>query len=767
MNACLHPFPAASRRPPAPSALPRRSERANRRIAEFAVAAFAALASGIAFAEPPAAGERGTPRDEPRPTQRVNRGSPPSIPADTPTDPGAPLPPRAGEIAPVWRIRRESSSALPATFNPDPGAGLMPASESKPPYFTSDWGQAPAPFSETPPRGAPQTRESLESARLEMVSVGPALSPAQESLPESQRLPRHGTRENRFIPSAWRAPTSDRTASSALTGETRPALTPDRWRTTGFVPWRRYTSGESEESPYAHPQPARWHPYRQSLLKGDLPIHGEDVFVSLTASADVWHEDRTLPLPGGVGAAAPGSRDFSGESRAQAAVANLAFQVEAFRGATVFKPVDWRVRLRPVLNFNRTHFHPTGLPASDPRGAAATRSTVHLALQEAFFEKHLADLSSNYDFVAVRAGNQSFNSDFRGFIFNDTNLGVRLFGNHDNNRSQYNLAAFDLREKDPNSDLNTLSRRGQVVVVANYYRQDFWQKGYTAALSLHASFDQPDLHYDTNGGLVRPAPLGAARPHRVDSYYLGWAGDGHLGRWNLSHAAYLALGRDRFNGLAGRSVDILAQFAALELSYDRDWIRFKVSVLAASGDRDPTDGRATGFDSILDNPNFTGGPFSYYVRQGIDLGGSVGLKPRFSLLPNLRTSKTQGQQNFVNPGLTLGGIGADLQVTPKLRAFFNANRLGFASTQSLRSAVVTNRVASAFGTDLSLGVQWRPWLTDNWMVSLGCGVLLPGQGYRDLYRRNPPVVAGVANPAAGARIDRFLHSTVIATTVTY
>ena len=36
---------------------------------------------------------------------------------------------------------------------------------------------------------------------------------------------------------------------------------------------------------------------------------------------------------------------------------------------------------------------------------------------------------------------------------------------------------------------------------------------------------------------------------------LGWAGDGHLGSWNVSHATYLVFGRDRFNGLAGKSVD--------------------------------------------------------------------------------------------------------------------------------------------------------------------------------------------------------------------
>src|SRR6516164_8630841 len=53
---------------------------------------------------------------------------------------------------------------------------------------------------------------------------------------------------------------------------------------------------------------------------------------------------------------------------------------------------------------------------------------------------------------------------FRGFIFNDTNLGARLFGNLGNNRYQYNLAFFDMLEKQTNSGLNTFSLRDQRVV---------------------------------------------------------------------------------------------------------------------------------------------------------------------------------------------------------------------------------------------------------------------------------------------------------------
>src|SRR6185503_19474878 len=109
-----------------------------------------------------------------------------------------------------------------------------------------------------------------------------------------------------------------------------------------------------------------------------------------------------------------------------------------------------------------------------------TRTDSHFALQEAFGELHLGDLSDNYDFFAVRVGNQPFNSDFRGFIFNDINTAARLFGNIDKNHYQYNLAVFDMREKDTNSELNKFDQRDQRLLILNLYRQDFIWKGYTA-----------------------------------------------------------------------------------------------------------------------------------------------------------------------------------------------------------------------------------------------------------------------------------------------
>ena len=178
---------------------------------------------------------------------------------------------------------------------------------------------------------------------------------------------------------------------------------------------------------------------------------------------------------------------------------------------------------------------------------------------------------------------------------------------------------FNLREKDTFSGLNQYSARGQDVLVANVFRQDALSLflpssnplalGYTAEFLILASLDHGEQHFDKNGFLVRPAPVGGPIvEHDINSFYLGWTGDGHIGWLNVTHAFYQALGHDDKNPIAGHSVNINAQMAALELSVDRDYLRPKFSLFYASGDGNPRDKWATGFDSILDNPTFIGSP---------------------------------------------------------------------------------------------------------------------------------------------------------------
>ena len=69
--------------------------------------------------------------------------------------------------------------------------------------------------------------------------------------------------------------------------------------------------------------------------------------------------------------------------------------------------------------------------------------------------------------------------------------------------------------------------------IANYYMQDFLFPGYTTEASVHYNDDRPSVRFDRNGFLVRPDPAGVFQPHQVQAVYLGLAGDGHIGRFNI------------------------------------------------------------------------------------------------------------------------------------------------------------------------------------------------------------------------------------------
>jgi hypothetical protein len=457
-------------------------------------------------------------------------------------------------------------------------------------------------------------------------------------------------------------------------------------------------------------------------------------------------------VPSDVSAQRPDSFEFFGRGRQLFYRQNFVLSFDLFHGDTAFKPADWRLLISPNFNINYLQTQENGIVNIDPR-RGNTRLDGIVNLQDAFTEVRLGDTpklfpflrgrgsregnSPYFDTTSLRMGIQPFISDFRGFIFNDTNLGGRIFSNSSNNRYQFNAAFFNMLEKDTNSELNTRRFRNQNVFVANLYRQDTIWKGYTTQFSLHYSNDLPSRQFDTNEFLVRPAQIGNVARHSVKSGYLGWTGDGHIGRLNINHAFYQVFGQDSLNPISGRRTDINAQMAALELSLDRDWVRFKASFLWASGDKQPLDDKARGFDAIFDAPEFAGGKFSFWNSQGIRLTQTgVALVNQDSLLPSLRSSKTQGQANFVNPGLFLYNLGLDTDLTPKLKGVFNLNYLHFHHTEPLQLLLFQPGIRRDIGFDYGVGVIYRPFLNENILLAAGYSSLIPGTGFKDIYSSN-------------------------------
>ncbi len=502
---------------------------------------------------------------------------------------------------------------------------------------------------------------------------------------------------------------------------------PDRWDAQ-MPDYHRYAN---MEVPYVL---GHWYdPFNRNRLKGDKPLFGR-TFFNFTGIALTALDGRRLPVPSDISTARPGEYGFFGRGGQFFTATTLLTTLDLFHGDTAaFRPVDWRIRVSTAANLNYLAARENGVVYPDVR-PGTTRFDEWVGLQEAFGEVKLHDFGPNYDFMSLRVGIQQFVSDFRGFIFADEQPGVRLFGTLRSNRFQWNLAAFDFLEKNTNSGLNTFHRRGRDLAVANLYIQDFFAKGYTTQFSYHFLRDNASVHYDDNGFLVRPAPIGNPIPHRIDSEYFGWTGDGHIGRINLTHAFYQAFGTDDYNQIAGRPNSINAQLAAFELSRDHNWLRFRISGLYASGDDQPRDGVSRGFSSIVDAESFAGGEFSFFNRESIRLTGTgVALNAADSFLPDLRSSKDEGQSNFNNPGLYLYNAGLDAKLLPTLKLVANVNFLQFARTQPLVFLLQQNGIQRTIGTDSSLGAIYRPLLSDNIVLLGGVAVLAPGRGFQEIY----------------------------------
>jgi hypothetical protein len=484
-------------------------------------------------------------------------------------------------------------------------------------------------------------------------------------------------------------------------------------------------------------------PYNRNVLKADRPVH-DDWFFNVGVLSDGLFEQRNVVTPvGGSSTGNPGEFDIFGASDQSAFVENLAVELVYYKGDTVFKPPDYEFRFTPVFNYNYVELDEILAVDANPRDGRA-RTDKHVGIQAAFIDKHLRNVSDRFDFDSFRIGIQPFSSDFRGFLFQDNQLGARLFGTRANNRYQYNLAWFRRLEKDTNSGLNDVSAsiRDDDVFIANLYVQDLPVKGFTSQASViyNRNREQDDFYFNKNDFIERPASIGREVPREYDVVYIGYNGDGHFGRANLTTSLYYAFGEESPGVFVDDDVDISAGFAALELSYDFDWIRPRLSLLYASGDDDPFDDRSTGFDAIFENPQFAGSDTSYWIRQSVPLvgGGRVSLSGRNAVLNSLRSSKEEGQSNFANPGTMLAGLGADLDVHPTLRLSLNLNSLYFVDTATVEAARNQSDIDEHIGYDLSVALTYRPLMSQNIVLRASYATLLAGDGFKALYPDEDP-----------------------------
>lgn len=424
-------------------------------------------------------------------------------------------------------------------------------------------------------------------------------------------------------------------------------------------------------------------PYRQNPLKGDFAVLGQNTFSVLTL---VVNQVAAVSSQENV--------DPQFNSRFIGAL-------ELFSGLTVWRPKNWSIKGSFQGLFNR-----------------GNADLEELQLLELFGEAKLFDVSAtSYDFTSARLGIQAFASDFNGLIFNDINLGGQVFGEAGRNRYRWALAGFSQRKKTAGNGI-TFDPLEQTVLTGNLVIEDLFADGFNGQLSGHANLDRSITGND------------------LDVFYVGFASDGHLGRIEFNPTFYFAFGKEEFNALALQSVSVRAFLAGLELAYRQNWRTYRAALFVASGDDDPTDDQAKGFDSVLDNVAIFGGPASFVI------GGSQFGTRRNSFLPADRVA-VQGsaaRANFVNPGMQLVNVGIDAVLTPKLFIQMNYNFFRFFDTAVLETGGAD--VSNVLGHEINAVVRFRTFLDENFVFQFGGAAFFPGGGGQQFLGSNDPVFAG-------------------------
>jgi hypothetical protein len=545
------------------------------------------------------------------------------------------------------------------------------------------------------------------SALAQTAADAPCLADPESSDIQLRRRP--GTAPPATAPQ----PKCDPTRMPSPTGAPlpEPAAVPDRWRLVEAL-----GRPVNLVNPYEASNP----------LKGDRPTFGEDGFMNLSATTNTLLEPRLVPTTQAIspepvtGAIRTRTRDEMFLSQ------TVAFDAVLYKGDTVFRPPDWQVRFSPAINYSSTH-------------AGGTEASGGVfAIQGLSYEKHLRDVSPRYDFDSARVGIQPIVSDFRGFLLSDQPIALRLFGTRDDNVFQYNLALITRLPKD-RVRLNAVNQAmpNNQIVMANAYWQDWLKSGVTSefifAFNRSRATDTRQLLIDGAAG----APLKA--PHDYDVAYLGYSLDGHFGRLNSTAAVYGLGGRERQGTFVDQSTQVRALFAADELSMDFDWRRVRLSMLHASGDGNPYDRRAEGFDTLTSGAIFAGSDSSFFFHQRLALaGGAFDLKSRDGLLPSLRAAGNSGESNFSNPGLDLLGLGLDLSLTPQWSISLDANQLWFDKTAVLEALLHQPDISRRLGAEVVVDAIWRPFASQNLILRLSASQLASGPGYRAIYGGSNP-----------------------------
>jgi hypothetical protein len=130
----------------------------------------------------------------------------------------------------------------------------------------------------------------------------------------------------------------------------------------------------------------------------------------------------------------PGSNDVFGNNESLVFAQTFIVGAALTKGSTAFMPPHIEYRLTLALQHQLRRRDGAARPVRRASKGHVRVSTPSSASRKPSSTITCATSPTRYDFDSIRVGIQPLQLDFRGFLFNDQQLAVRLFGNRDNNR---------------------------------------------------------------------------------------------------------------------------------------------------------------------------------------------------------------------------------------------------------------------------------------------------------------------------------------------
>jgi cytochrome c5 len=444
---------------------------------------------------------------------------------------------------------------------------------------------------------------------------------------------------------------------------------------------------------------------------------GKGIFKGLyykySGSIDIWGEVRD-------------NYDFNDKTSSNTSAARRfqgLFEGKSIVRGELFDPDRWKLNLALGGHL----LHDRGNRALDDNLYRRERNDVEtdFALEESWLQ-----VAVNKKFgINVRTGIQDYKSDLIGSIYSDTDLGVRVTGTYEG--IDWSLYGANRIENDLLSDFNQISSfRDQQIYIAHLQ------------FNIGKTIVKPSIHFNIDDeGDHRRGRVG--RDENVEALYVGFTTYGPIGPVNLLTGLYGVFGNQDNVSLVGaiplRDQNVRAFVGYLDVSYPmlNGKITPHIGGFYASGDNDPFDGDATGFDAISDRVNVWGSK-GFMIGDRVSLGALGGRTVMRQNSPYTALRDTDANSNFVNPGAVAVNIGLNTKPFDKLSLDTNFTQFWWRATDSLEAIMAAlgtpNNLGNTLGFELNMEANYK--LTDKLNINASGTIYKTHQEMRKIYGDN-------------------------------